>query len=278
MARILAISSQVVRGAVGLGLTVPALRRFGHEVLALPTILLSNHPGYPLSARFSVSPEDLSRILDALDGNAWLAGLDAVLTGYLPTPGHVHFARDAVQRVRTLSPGALVVADPIVGDDPRGPYIDIATAYAIRDELLPEVDFATPNRFELSFLSRRPVGNLDQAARALDCIGCGGGLATSIPCPGKTEMVNLLSAGSVFAATTVPSQATAPNGTGDLMCAMFLGALLAAHPPASALGLATAAVADALEQAGASDTIDPAYVSAIPLGGGWPVETFAGRS
>ena len=47
MARILAISSQVVRGHVGLSAIVPALQRLGHEVLPIPTIILSNHPGHP---------------------------------------------------------------------------------------------------------------------------------------------------------------------------------------------------------------------------------------
>ena len=45
MAKVLAISSHVVRGAVGLAATVPALQYLGHEVWALPTVLLSSRPG-----------------------------------------------------------------------------------------------------------------------------------------------------------------------------------------------------------------------------------------
>ena len=47
MARVLALSSYVAFGSVGLAAIVPALHWLGHEVIALPTVVLSNHPGYP---------------------------------------------------------------------------------------------------------------------------------------------------------------------------------------------------------------------------------------
>jgi pyridoxine kinase len=45
MARILSISSQTVFSPVGNSAAVPAMQELGHEVLAIPTTLLSNHPG-----------------------------------------------------------------------------------------------------------------------------------------------------------------------------------------------------------------------------------------
>lgn len=282
MARILAISSQVARGAVGLNLAVPALQRFGHEVIALPTILLSNHPGHVTHAKISVPPEDLTRLFDAIDANAWLNDLDAVLTGYLPSPDHVAAVLDTMRRVRAQNPNALLIADPVLGDDPKGLYIAADAAAAIRDRLLPEVDLATPNRFELAYLSGRKVESLDDAARALDCIGCGGGLATSIPAAGRSTLTNLLAFDGTLAATSVPRRATAPHGTGDLMSALFTGALLdrrasAPASPATALAIATRGVAGALEAAGISDALDPAYVAAMPLAGAWPIEEYLRR-
>ena len=44
--RILSISSQVAYGPVGNSAAVPALQAMGHEVLAIPTVMLSNHPGH----------------------------------------------------------------------------------------------------------------------------------------------------------------------------------------------------------------------------------------
>ena len=84
MPRVLAISSQVARGHVGLGAVVPVLQALGHDVIALPTVLLSNHPGHAHAAGECVGPDQLRRMLDALGANGWLGEIDAVLTGYLP--------------------------------------------------------------------------------------------------------------------------------------------------------------------------------------------------
>ena len=81
MATILAISSQVASGHVGLAAIVPALQRLGHDVIALPTVLLSNHPGQQKSAGTRIDPVVLDGILDMLDSNGRLEAIDAVLTG-----------------------------------------------------------------------------------------------------------------------------------------------------------------------------------------------------
>ena len=60
MARVLAISSHVVRGTVGLAATVPALQWLGHEVWALPTVLLASRPGLGRFVRHEVPAPDLA--------------------------------------------------------------------------------------------------------------------------------------------------------------------------------------------------------------------------
>ena len=46
MASVLALSSHVALGSVGLAAIVPALQSLGHEVWAVPTVVLSNRPGF----------------------------------------------------------------------------------------------------------------------------------------------------------------------------------------------------------------------------------------
>ena len=89
---VLAISSEVARGHVGNSAARFALNRLGHQVIALPTVMLSNHPGHSHVAGTRIEPDTLRRMLDALDKNGWLAEVDAVLTGYLPTAEHVAVA------------------------------------------------------------------------------------------------------------------------------------------------------------------------------------------
>ena len=65
MARVLAISSYVAFGSVGLAAIVPALHWLGHEVIALPTVVLSNHPGYPRFAGEAIPAAQIGAMLDA---------------------------------------------------------------------------------------------------------------------------------------------------------------------------------------------------------------------
>ena len=150
MGRILAISSQVARGSVGLSAITAALQRLGHEVVALPTVILSSHLGYPNVAGTKVDVGTLHQMLGALETNGWLAEVDAVLTGYLPSRAHVRFAAEAFARVRAIQPQSLNFCDPVLGDDPEGLYVDPGAAEAVREELLPIADLVSPNRFELS--------------------------------------------------------------------------------------------------------------------------------
>ena len=153
MARILAISSHVARGHVGLSAIVPACQALGHDVTALPTINLSNHPGHPHASGERIAPAVLSRMLDALAANGWLADIDSVLTGYLPSAEHVAFAADTIDRIRALSPSVVVFCDAILGDVPKGLYIAPEAAAALRDQLLHRADVLKANAFEIGWLA-----------------------------------------------------------------------------------------------------------------------------
>jgi hypothetical protein len=166
MARILALSSWVAAGHVGLSAATPALQRLGHEAMALPTIVLSNHKAWPACAGAPIPPGQLSAMLGALDANGWLAGLSALLVGYLPTADHAAFAAEAIGTARARSPDLRVVVDPILGDDPKGLYLPEPAAEALAATVAPLADILTPNRFELSWLAGRPIRDEADAAAA----------------------------------------------------------------------------------------------------------------
>jgi pyridoxine kinase len=241
MARVLALSSHVAFGSVGLAVIVPALQALGHEVVALPTVILSNHPGYACFSGDKVAPATLERIIDALDANGWLAGIGGVLTGYLPTPGHVRAAEAAVRRIRAANASLLFVCDPVFGDDPGGLYLEEAAAAAVRERLLPLCDVATPNRFELEWLSGKPAASVEEAAAAARTLGVPSVLATSIPA-GKERLATLLVGASEARACFVARREAAPHGTGDLLAGLYLGHALNGASPDACLGRAAAAV------------------------------------
>jgi pyridoxine kinase len=269
MARVLALSSHVAFGTVGLAVTVPALQALGHETIALPTIVLSNHPGY---ARFSgeqIAPATLEQIIDSLSANGWLAGVDAVLTGYLPSEAHVRLACDLAARVRAANPSAYLVCDPICGDDPDGLYLDEVAAAAIRDHLLPMCDMATPNRFELSWLVEAPVESVSAAVTAARALAVPAVLVTSAPA-GEASLASVLVDDATAFSCQVSRHEAAPHGTGDLLAALYLGHVLNGLDPLSALGRAAAAVAAGIESSAGQDELSlagsgAAWAHAQPL-------------
>jgi pyridoxine kinase len=224
MARVLAISSQVAHGSVGLSVIVPALQALGHEVMALPTVLLSNHPGHAHVAGTRIPPDTLASMVDALAANGWLAGVDVVLSGYLPTTEHVAFIAATVRLLRVAKPALPYLCDPVIGDWPKGIYIDEHAAAAIREQLLPLATMLTPNAFELGWLTGWPVVDLATALAAIRTLPPALRIvATSVPARVPASLANVVVAGDCTATLQVSKRPCVPHGTGDLLAALICG-------------------------------------------------------
>jgi pyridoxine kinase len=259
MAKILSISSQVVRGFVGNQVTQFVLQRQGHEVWSLPSVLLSNHPGHKIFGGARLSSRILRPVLEALEFGGHLKQVDAVMTGYLPTREHVFIALDVLKLVRKANPDAVYLYDPALGDDsrpghPQGLYIDVKAAESQRTELLPFANMVTPNRFELEWLTMRPVVDHQSALSALERLGSETVLVTSVP--GKSsELLNVLAGEKQTFISKVRHLGTVPHGTGDLMAALYLGAVLNGELQDRALGFATAGVEAVLKSSLGNDEL-----------------------
>lgn len=254
MAKVLCMSSYVASGHIGLSAIVPALQGLGHETIALPTVVLSNHPGHSRFFKQDVMPANFSGMADALFQSGWLTGVDAVLTGYMPTASHVTAAAAAIAHVRSANLAAIIMCDPVLGDDPGGLYIAAEAAAAVRDELVPIADVITPNAFELSWLSGLPVSNAADAMAAAVKLACKTTLATSVPMQ-ETSLGNVLINPAGRYVTHVARLPSVPHGTGDFMAALYLGHLLDDHSPHDALRLATAGVEAVLQRSKGRDEL-----------------------
>ncbi len=279
MARILAISSQVARGAVGLSIITPALQALGHEVIALPTVILSNHPGHQTTSGLVVEPVELGKMLDALAANGWLDNIDGLLTGYLPSAAHVDFAAQSVSRVRARQPARQVMylCDPVLGDHPKGLYIDPRAAGAIRDRLLPLADMITPNRFELGWLAGASMvpGTVEPADPAawLGMLQGPAIVATSMPDADPRHLRNIANAPGTRVEARVRERPGAPHGTGDLFAALLLASRVEGGSLDRALAAATAGVDHVLAASSGCDALAvsalPHALAALPA---WPLE------
>lgn len=254
MATVIAVSSFVARGTVGLRAIMPAFDRMGHETIAVPTILLSNHLGHPRAEGAAVAPETLDAAIAGLDANGWLSRVDAVLTGYLPSPEHVRIVEALIVRLRVLRPEALVVCDPVLGDHPEGLYVPPAVAEEVRDRLLPLATHVKPNRFELAVLAGRPVETLADVVHAARTLPAPVVLASSIPVAGN-RLANIVVTRDEALHCTVSRVGNAPHGTGDLLAALFTAHALNGEEPATSAAFAASGVASAIALSAGSDEL-----------------------
>jgi pyridoxine kinase len=254
MRRILVVSSHVAFDPVGLAATILPLQRAGIEVVALPTVVLSNHPARPRVAGVTLEPTLLDGMVRTIEANGWLATFDAVLSGYLPSAAHVAGLREAVKRMRGVNPRLLYICDPIFGDDPQGLYLEASAADAIRELLLPMADAVTPNRFELARLAGIEVRSVDDAVRAALLLGRPQIAATSIP-DGAARVANVIVAGGQMFIGKVDRLDDVPHGTGDLFAGLLTAKLLDGALPAAALGYAVGGVKHAVDVSRGSDRL-----------------------
>ncbi|HEY3638948.1 MAG TPA: pyridoxal kinase [Rhizomicrobium sp.] len=221
---ILSFQSEVVYGHVGQGAARFALQRLGHEVWALPTVLLSSHAGYRRVEGEAIPADRLRRLLDGLSANGWLAQCDAILSGYLGSPQQAELIADAVAEVKRANAKAVYCLDPVIGDDGRA-YAKPGVAEAMARTLLPLADIVTPNAFELVTLSGSVIRNADDAKSAASRLGRPLIAATSIP--DGAERIGVVAATrdeTWFA--SAPRFAHVPHGGGDLFAALLLASRL----------------------------------------------------
>ena len=246
---VIVISSHVIRGAVGNRAAVFALETLGHRVWALPTVILPWHPGHGRSTRVTMPDADFRSIIDDLLGAPWIGEVHAVLSGYLGAPEQASGIARLVTALRQRDPDLFYACDPIIGDA-GGLYVPAETAVAIRDLLLPLATLATPNRFELSWLAGAA---LETNAAILDAaLGLGPSrvlVTSAIPMmSGGTGNLYLSGRHALLAEHRLIDKT--PNGTGDLLSALFLARLLEGLPEERALQMATASVFEIIARTG----------------------------
>lgn len=217
---ILALSSTVAVGHVGLSAIVPTLNLIGRANAALPTVVLSNHPGFSHTAGMQMPVETLGAMIQAIDDNDWLGNFGTILTGYLPSVAHVAFAVETIAKVCEANPAAQYICDPVLGDDPKGLYIDAEAAAAICGQLVPLADVLLPNRYELSVLANNQVASRKEAIQAARAFSPAQVFAKSIPLAGDW-LCNIHIQAEGVTSITVPRQDDVPNGTGDMFSALI---------------------------------------------------------
>lgn len=244
--RVLAIQSQVIFGHVGNNAAVFPLQRQGVEVWAIPTAVLAFNPSYGPPAMRPSQPAEIDAWIAALSTRPEWKQVDAVLLGWLGNAHTGEAAMRAALAAKAANPKALFLCDPVMGDSDTGLYVHDGLPPFIREHLLPHADIATPNGFELEFLTGKKIEDLPDALAACDMLRARGPrtvIATTLKRRdggrGMLEALLVNDQGAWLCA--VPDLGDdLPKGAGDLFASLFLARLLKGRTPKKALLFAMA--------------------------------------
>ena len=246
---VIVISSHVIRGSVGNRAAVFALETLGYPVWAVPTVILPWHPGHGPSTRVTIGEDDFNAVIDDLIRAPWAGEVRAVLSGYLGGAHQAQGVARLVNALRVTKPDLFYACDPVMGDV-GGLYVPEATAVAMRDILLPLASLATPNRFELSWLCGAELETNAAILEAALSLGPARMLVTSAVPMMQGSTGNLYLSGNHALLAEHRLIDNPPNGTGDLLAALFVARLLEGLNEERALQLATASVFEIIARTG----------------------------
>ncbi|HEY3912393.1 MAG TPA: pyridoxal kinase PdxY [Stellaceae bacterium] len=244
MPTVLSVQSWVACGTVGNCAALFALQRLGIETWSLNTVAFSNHTGYGKWRGSAVPAQQVAGLFEGIAELGLLPRCDAVLSGYLGEAEMGPVLLDMVGRVKQANPRALFCCDPVMGDTGPGWYARAGVPEFYRERALAVADIATPNRFELEWLTGGRVTTLAQAGAAAEEMRRRGPpivLVTSLE--PAADRIAVVAAGPDGAwAVETPRLPIDATGCGDALAALFLGRLLNGEPVPEALAKTVAAI------------------------------------
>ena len=256
---VISIQSQVAYGHVGNSAAAFPMQMHGIDVVAVPTTLLSNRPGYPTIRGRVLDAELVADLLRGIEERGAVDAAKMILSGYLGSPEIAAVVADFVQRAKAKNPALRYCCDPVLGDRDRGLFVHAGIPPLVRDILCPLADIITPNHFEFEFLCGTNATTIDQvieAARALIAHGPSTVVVTSAELAdtprGEIETVAVERERSFRVRT--PRLPISPSGTGDLFAALLVSALVRGAATPDALSHAASAIFAVLERTAASGT------------------------
>ncbi|WP_042303074.1 pyridoxal kinase PdxY [Paraburkholderia kururiensis] len=165
MKNVLSIQPHVVFGHAGNSAAVFPMRRLGVNVWPLNTVQFSNHTQYGHWSGSVIDPPQMQDLVEGIGAIGMLPRCDAVLSGYLGTPGQAEAVLEIVRLVKAVNPRALYFCDPVMsasaGSDP-----DPGMAAFIAEHMPAAADVLLPNHAELQRLAGRELETADEAVAA----------------------------------------------------------------------------------------------------------------
>ncbi len=235
---ILSIQSHVAYGYVGNKAATFPLQSMGYDVWPVNTVQFSNHTGYGKWQGEIFSRKHIRNIIKGIEDIGAIDQCQAILSGYMGSRDICHEVSDTVQRFKANNPNLLYLCDPVIGN----------TECYVKPEVLEffmtslRTDIITPNQFEAEVLSETVITStkdLIKVANYFHNLNIGIVVITGIkvidlPHDKLYVFVSHNGKSHIIMTKEYPF-AIAPNGTGDLFSALFLGSYLQVKDAVEAL-------------------------------------------
>ena len=256
---VISIQSQVAWGHVGNSAAAFPIQLHGIDVIAVPTTLLSNRPGYATIRGRVLDVQMVADLLRGIEERGALEGAQMILSGYLGSSDIASEVADFVAHAKAKNPALRYCCDPVLGDRDRGMFVRDDIPPVVRDDLCPLADIITPNHFEFEYLCGAKAGTIEQViaqARALIARGPSTVVVTSAELadtPGDEIETLAIERDAAWRVRT-PRLPVTPSGTGDLFAALLTSARVRGSATPDALGHAASAIYAVLERTALAGT------------------------
>ncbi|WP_374708191.1 pyridoxal kinase [Pseudochrobactrum sp. sp1633] len=228
---VISIQSQVVYGHVGNSAAVLPMQARGLNVAAVPTTLLSNHPGYATMRGRVLEPELVSDLLRGVEERGLIETSRYIVSGYLGSRANGEVVADFVKRARKINPEITYICDPVMGDTGLGVFVADPVVECIINQLVPLADLLTPNQFEVGLITKSEPTSfavMEEKVRQIQVFNNARVVATGCVFPDTPygSLENVVFEGALQTRLTSPRVPVVPVGTGDLFTGLLTADLV----------------------------------------------------
>jgi pyridoxine kinase len=271
---VISIQSQVAYGHVGNSAAMFPMQMHGIDVVAVPTTLLSNRPGYPTIRGRVLDAQLVGDLLLGIEERGAVETSQMILSGYLGSPEIAAVVAEFVARAKARNPKLAYCCDPVLGDRDRGLFVHADIPPLVRDLMCPLADIITPNHFEFEWLCGAKTTTSDQMiAQAQTLLGRGPStvVVTSAELEDtpndeiETLAVERTEDGFKAWRVRTPKLPISPSGTGDLFASLLVSARISGADTPEALGHAASAIFAVLERTAIRGTEEMCIVESAEL-------------
>lgn len=96
--------------------------------------------------------EQLKTLVDGLDENGLLKGIQYMITGYIGSESFLNAISDVIDRVKEQNPDLKYICDPVLGDLGKF-YTPKELVPLFREKIIPKAWLTCPNQFEAEHLT-----------------------------------------------------------------------------------------------------------------------------